>query len=164
MNALKERVQTFADEQRVLRLRECKTMEDQLKRCQGELTQRAAQPVPLKPQKSVWSTVFGSSKAPEAECESVPENSANNTKLQKSSDCVNLNEHSIWACRALSLGCGGHFETLQSCFAQSKDSNECVKEQQDVAKCVSKEATELEQRLKQRAELQKREKFETSNN
>mmetsp|Transcript_34007 Transcript_34007/g.68494 ORF Transcript_34007/g.68494 Transcript_34007/m.68494 type:complete len:254 (+) Transcript_34007:122-883(+) len=76
--------------------------------------------------------------------------------------------HSVWACRALALGCADHLVPLRKCLRATKSDglhyndgvstttvlveDECALEQRALAKCVAANTAELEQRFKKREE------------
>ena len=89
--------------------------------------------------------------------------------------------HSVWACRALAVGCADHLPPLRKCLqrtgtvathyegntaggdtddAFSNDSaDECILEQQALAQCVNIKLEELDKRFRDRQRLTKRRMF-----
>ncbi len=100
-------------------------------------------------------------------------NNGNNTKRRNnhnfSHGCAK-ETHELWACRALSLGCGNYVGDLRRCWKENSsdkpqnqtDSFEgseisyegrdsCRKIQQDMARCVTRNARELTERMEARS-------------
>lgn len=95
----------------------------------------------------------------------APDDIATNTTGQTS---CSRETHSVWACRALALGCADHLVPLRKCLRETKSDglhyndddstrtvlveDECALEQKALAMCVAANTTKLEQRYKKREE------------
>mmetsp|Transcript_6748 Transcript_6748/g.13886 ORF Transcript_6748/g.13886 Transcript_6748/m.13886 type:complete len:223 (-) Transcript_6748:149-817(-) len=71
-----------------------------------------------------------------------------NTKFSK--DC-SKETHELWACRALSIGCGNHVSNLRNCWdsvvSGGNSEGSCKEIQQNMARCVTKNTSELVRRV-----------------
>jgi len=166
MDALRDRFQSFADEQRIERLQGCLELERELKNCEKrrkslikEATAKEMQRQleQKKPSSSIIHAVTGAIWKKKKQ-ENIEQSESKESKTTVTIDdetkeltlpSCNKEAHALWACRARSLGCGADLVTLNKCFKSSPVQN-CKLEQEIIGKCVQKNLSELQKRVKER--------------
>ena len=180
-----ETFEAFSDTQRVVRLRECQKIQQQVIECQRleeeERTRQLEQDERAKrlqkesststsywwrkrivAQKNSAQVAVGSQRTKTNESAT---NSLHETKNSSSPDCSKISLDDVWACRALSLKCGNELIELKDCgkrvTAEINDSrstkNHCCTEEREILRlCVSRNAAALESRLKRRQDATKK--------
>ncbi len=72
-------------------------------------------------------------------------------KIKEFSEGCAKETHELWACRALSIGCGNHVSDLRNCWDSAVSDGigemSCKEIQQNMARCVTKNASELAKRI-----------------
>mmetsp|Transcript_15996 Transcript_15996/g.22861 ORF Transcript_15996/g.22861 Transcript_15996/m.22861 type:complete len:187 (-) Transcript_15996:764-1324(-) len=178
-----ETFEAFSDAQRVVRLRECQKIQQQVIECQRleeeERTRQLEQAERAKRLEKESSTSYwwGKRKMAKKDSEQVAvgslitrtnesaTNPLHGNNNSSSLDCSKISLDDVWACRALSLKCGNELIELKDCgkriTAEINDSrsttNHCCTEEREILRlCVSRNAAALESRLKRRQDATKK--------